>query len=154
MSDLRYLHNEAEAVCGTRSGRGKTPPNMMTAAAALAMAKQHRTPEDDAVSRITKEVSDLISQVSVEGGFHVEYILPAVLSGVPSYDIRLVHSRIIKGLRRAGYRLTINGPQVVINWNKPEKEENDDEQIKVVYSKNTQKRIPKKRKPKKSVKFS
>lgn len=118
----------------------------------MAMAKQHRTPEDDAVSRITKEVSDLISQVSVEGGFHVSYILPAVLSGVPSYDIRLVHSRIIRGLRRAGYRLAINGPQLVINWNKPEEEE-DDEQIKVVYSKNPQKRIQKK-KLKRSVKFS
>ena len=139
---------------GRRVGQRK----MMTAAAAMAMARQHRTPEDDAVSRITKDVSDLVSQASVEGKFHESYILPAVLSGVPSYDIRVVHSRIIKGLRRAGYKISINGAQIVINWNN---EPEEDDQIRVVYSTSKKKKIGalkktgfKKRSHKKNVKFS
>lgn len=128
---------------------------MLSAAAAKAMAQQHRTPEDDAVSTINKELSDMISQASVEGKFHESYILPAVLSTVPSYDIRIVHSRIIKGLRRAGYRVVINGPEIVLYWGKDTK---DEEEIRVEYSNKSKKMkshsFPRKSSKKKSVKFT
>lgn len=119
---------------------------MLSASAAFDMSVQHKTPEDSALAVITKEISDSIAQASIDGLFHIEYILPVVLSHVPAYDFYLVHRKIISQLLKNGYKTQRNGPQLVISWGKKKgREDNDldddfdDDAVHVQYSKNVKK---------------
>jgi hypothetical protein len=116
---------------------------MLSASAAFDMSVQHKTPEDSALAVITKEISDSIAQASIDGFFHIEYILPVVLSHVPAYDFYLVHRKIISQLLKNGYKTQRNGPQLVISWGKRKDREDDfdddDAVVHVKYSKNVKK---------------
>lgn len=115
---------------------------MLSASAAFDMSVQHKTPEDSALAVITKEISDSIAQASIDGLFHIEYILPVVLSHVPAYDFCLVHRKIISQLLKNGYKTQRNGPQLVISWGKRKGREDDfddDDAVHVQYSKNVKK---------------
>lgn len=114
----------------------------MSASAAFDMSVQYKTPEDSALAVITKEISDSIAQASIDGFFHIEYILPVVLSNVPAYDFYLVHRKIISQLLKNGYKTKRNGPQLVISWGKRKDREDDfddDDAVHVQYSKNVKK---------------
>lgn len=89
---------------------------MLTAAAALAVARQHRRPEDEAVSVITSEISNAIAEASTDGLFSINYIVPAVLVRIPSYDVKQVFDSIVKKLHQAGYNVVQNGAEIIVSW--------------------------------------